>query len=601
MRRLTRRYWWLGLLFITPVVALLALPQVNLAGIAAGKLSARLDRAVTVGALHVIPGWSWMLELRDATLANREGGSQPVMARLSRLSAVVAPLSLLRGPLVLHRIEAEGVSLLLERDVAGRRNWRFSGDPAGPAAPLAAEPPDRAGLPWLSQVRLTDGVIIVRTRSGKPLETRIDEWAMRAESPDAPFLVTARATYQGVPLGLNGELGTPRSLRAGREPVRMAFTITGQDTRLRFEGTSADPLGFDRMAGHLEMQASSPATLLALFGGGDAPAIGFDLAGPAAHVGESWRWTDARGQVDRAGLEAPLLELIGGVDGAVDRVAVDARLARLDLARFGGGGGSPSLALGRPDPEFRVGLAVGDLLAAGQRASDVHVAARLTEQWLALEEATATFHGANLTLRGRLEPSGGGGRILGDASLLHGTVEALRRAAGIGPVPLSGTLEAYAHIDAAGATLDRALEAGSIGLVASLSGGRIAREVVEAASIDLRALFRTAQGMVPLTCGLAVLSLRGGRGELAPLRLRAATGTIVGLGRIDLGRGTLDVVAGSERDTTSATALDVPIRISGSLRDPSVGVGTWPRTAPTALTGLPIQLRDQAERNACRR
>ncbi len=594
-----RRFWWVGLLLALPVVALLALPHINLAGLAAGRLSARLGRSVTVGALHVTPGWAWSLELRDAAIANIEGGSAPELLRLARLTAELAPLSLLSRPILLHRAEAEGLSVLLERDAAGRRNWRFSGDPAGPAIPLAGEPPDRSGLPLIGTIRLTDSRVVVRTRSGKALETRLDEVAFQAAGPEAPIAVTMHGAYQGVPLRLEGEVGTPRSLRAGREPVRMAFAITGHETRLSFDGTAADPLNFDRLAGRLALQGSSPATL---FGGGQAPAIGFDVAGPAIHEGETWRLTEGRGQIDGAALEAPVLELVEGLDGAVDRIRAEARLARLDLARLGGGsGGSPSLALGRPDPEFRVNVSVGEMLAAGQRATDLRIAAQLTEQWLAVEEATATVQGGHLNLRGRLEPARGGGRILADASLLGATLDSVRRAAGVAPLPLSGTLEAYAHVDASGATLERALDAGTIGLVVGLSGGRMAREVVEAASIDVRALFRTARGTVPLTCGLAVLSVRGGRGELAPLRLRAATGTIVGLGHIDLGRGTLDVVAGTERDTTSATALDVPIRLSGPIRDPHIAPGAWPAAGRGVgvVQGLPVQLRDQAEQNAC--
>ena len=55
--------------------------------------------------------------------------------------------------------------------------------------------------------------------------------------------------------------------------------------------------------------------------------------------------------------------------------------------------------------------------------------------------------------------------------------------------------------------------------------------------------------------------------------LRATTGTVTGLGGIDLGRGALNTAVGTERTTAGSLALVVPVRPRGTLRDLSVGWG----------------------------
>ena len=102
-------------------------------------------------------------------------------------------LPLLHGLVVLRQVEAEGLSLLLERTADKRRNWRFHGDPAGPSAPFAPEPPDRSGLPLLLDLRLTRADIVFRTSSGTPPALAVSS---RADSPSRlSHLCTCRGRW----------------------------------------------------------------------------------------------------------------------------------------------------------------------------------------------------------------------------------------------------------------------------------------------------------------------------------------------------------------------------------------------------------------------
>jgi hypothetical protein len=136
-------------------------------------------------------------------------------------------------------------------------------------------------------------------------------------------------------------------------------------------------------------------------------------------------------------------------------------------------------------------------------------------------------------------------------------------------------------------------------------GGSIAREVIEMGSTDVRLLFRTPRGSTPITCLLGIVDMRGGRGELAPLRVRAGTGTIAGLASFDLNRHWVDLAVGSQSETTGFFALDVPVRISGSFADPTIRPAQWSGegrarlAAPDRVAPLPPELRAYAQRNPC--
>jgi hypothetical protein len=135
--------------------------------------------------------------------------------------------------------------------------------------------------------------------------------------------------------------------------------------------------------------------------------------------------------------------------------------------------------------------------------------------------------------------------------------------------------------------------------------GQVAREVIEAGSTDLRLLFRRPRGMTPVACLLGMLEMRAGRGDIAPLRIRSAEGTIAGTASLDLNRRQFDLVIGSVRSTTGFFALDIPVRVWGSFGDPSIRPARWSAegrarlAAADDVAALPARLRDFARRNPC--
>src|SRR3712207_5725927 len=102
-----------------------------------------------------------------------------------------------------------------------------------------------------------------------------------------------------------------------------------------------------------------------------------------------------------------------------------------------------------------------------------------------------------------------------------------------------------------------------------MDSGAIGLDVIETASIDVRRLFRKAEGMSAVSCLLGVLDMRAGEGTVIPLRIRSADGTITGHAWFDLNRRRFDLTIGSQSATTRANRGKVgtapPICLGGGV------------------------------------
>ena len=210
-----------------------------------------------------------------------------------------------------------------------------------------------------------------------------------------------------------------------------------------------------------------------------------------------------------------------------------------------------------------------------------------------------------MTAKAEATPAGGGARVQADVVLHEGEVEALRQAFGLRNIPVTGRLKGEVVVAAQGHHVVQALSGSDISAVVALQNGTIPREVMQYASQNLGALFNKSGGVTPVSCLLAVANMRAGVGEVAPLRLRSADGTLAGLVTFDLWRKQMDIVIGTDSKTTGSLALDIPVRIAGSFADPVIRPATWSAdgraklAASNSVARVPPALRREAQQNAC--
>ncbi|MDB5370281.1 MAG: hypothetical protein JWP20_1839 [Roseomonas sp.] len=608
--------WIATLLAALLVAAWLLVGRFDLGPLAAWGAAQALGRDAGFGALHLTPGRWITLALRDARLEGPPGGPGPMM-EIGSASMEVDALSLLSGAPLIRRLALDGLRLQLGHAGGKDEGGKDAGGASGVRPAASAGASRRAGFPTLLDARLTGGEIIYRTSSGALLRIRLDGVALQAADAGQPVRMTASGAYNDVPITLEALLAPFTALRDAEKVYEADLRLVSGETKLRFQGGMTDPLALEGARGELALDAATPAAILAIAGvtSGLDPAL--RLSGTLEHTGPLWQLSQATGTLGEAAITAATLRLVEGARGQPDDVTVDLAFDRLDLDALSGEGrrgqrpgADFSLAVEHaPDTLVTARVTARQLTYAGVRATDARLAAALTPGRVAVEELRLGYQGARVRAEGKIEAAGGGqtkgGHVTAEVDFSGLEVQALRRVLGIGPVPVSGPMDGHVALVADGATLNTAARGAHLSAVVAMAGGSIARQAVEIASTDIRALFRTASGRSAISCLLGVLDIRAGAGTVSPLRIRSEHGTIAGQGRFDLLRQRLDLTISSEAATTGAYALDVPVHVGGSFGDPTIRPAQWTEEGRAQLAAgddpgrLPPALRPFARRSPC--
>lgn len=594
------------------VAGFMLLDKVNLASFVAGRASEALGRAVTVQSVHVTPGRWLAVEATGVLVANAEGGTVPNMVELRRVTGEMDAWSVLSGPPAVRGAVVEGMSVLLEHAADGKPNWRFGSAPPGGGG-------KRAEFWSLRDVAGREIEVTLRTRAGTRLAIKVATASLRSDADDQPLRVAAEGTYQGTPLTLEAEVPSIAVYRRP-EPVPTVLRLRSESVKsgavnLVFDGTMEHPLDVDGAQGRLTLDAPVLTPIVAMLGGSGPLELSLRLEGAMTHSGAVWRLRDAKGSLEQAELTGGSLRVIEG-DGSKagpDLVSVEAAFARMDLNELLGAGergkragADMSLAVERePGTLIDAKVTAARLTYDALDASAVVLTAKQEPGRVAVDELTMEAFGTRVRAKGAVAASGAWGRVTAEVDAAGADVQTLRRAMGFGSVPLTGRLVGRFTVEAAAPTLNAAVRSAKVDGVVAMRGGAIAKSVVEQASTDVRSLLRRAEGMSAVSCLLAALSMQGGAGRVAPMRVRAADGVIAGSASFDLNRRVFDLTVASESETTGLFALDVPVRISGPFGNPSVApaqlsaAGRAQLAATDDVSRLPSALQEMARRYAC--
>jgi hypothetical protein len=586
----------------------LYLSRADLRPLAERMASDALGRRVTMGGLDVRWGNPLGIEIADLAIANASWGSRPDMIRIGRFAALVDLGPLLGGALHYRRLRISDAFITLERDAKGVGNWKFGAGTRG----LALVPTTRGEFPTLVDFIGDRGLITYRTRGGDHLRIQLDRVAISSPGAETPARLLAEGAYNDVPARLDATTDSYAVLRDHDEPFGARFTLRGRDTEIAFNGRLWQPLDFDGARGELSIDARTLGELLRAMGVDSGVAMPVSAAGVLRRDGDDWVLAAAKGQVKRSGFSGSLALHEGGA-GAPDDVDLDLDFGTLDVddiaASFGGGEG------GLAAVPLRLGTASGinvtaELTALRARVGgrDWNAAAmrgRLAHGEATLKELSFALGGGTLAMAGTLSGTGKNGQLDLQARLSKASITEIARELGFAADEIRGRLDGRATLTMAGATLGAAFARSDGAAVVTLRDGTIARSLVERLSTDLRSLFRSEEGSVPVACLLAVLTVRNGLGVLSPLRLESHAAIVTGAGKIDFAHAKLDLTLRTESDSTGFFALDIPVRISGPVDalavDPLVGSDEdWLKQPAAAMRTLPPELHDMAHGSACR-
>jgi uncharacterized protein involved in outer membrane biogenesis len=533
------------------------------------RASDELQRRVTIGAVTVHWSDPLAVEFTDFRIANAGWGSVPDMVRVGHLAARIDVRPLFQGVLRYENLRVEDATIVLERDKAGVGNWKFPG--GGLGGGFAIVPKNRTQFPTLIDFALAKGLVTYRTSSGQILRIAMDRIIARTADDDTPIALQIEGAYNDVAAKIDATFPSSVAVRDASRPVGAKFTITGKDTTVAFDGTMTEPVDFEGVRGPLTLEARTLDDLLKLFGVDATAKLPLAIAGDLKRDGDDWSLSKASGKLAENTFTGDL-GLHEGGRGEPDDISADLDVKALDVDNLMSALGHDKTKLDVTTLPLQLDLTGVNLAAtlssdqvklAAMRFSTVKFDGKLAAGDVTVGGLAFALAGGTVNLSGSLEQGKAGGHLALTASLTKAEADAFAQLLGADGGEIRGRLDGGATVDLTGKILGAALKTGRGAAIMTMNDGSVARALVEKVSVDLRSLFRSGEGRVPVNCLLGVVTLKDGVGVLSPLRLDSQEATLVSAGTVDFAGKRLDLRLQSDHDTTGFFALDVPIAVKG--------------------------------------
>ncbi len=311
------------------------------------------------------------LVLREVSLANRPGGSARPMLTLARLRVELEWSALLRGAVVVRRLDLDQPDILLEADKDGIGNWQMSpGAPVAPPAPKLAPvaPPAPASAPVAGKVSppasgpapaapakpatvpagaggppdlavrvvaLHGGVVTMHNAvSGRGFSITIPDLELRGGAGDAPMTLDGAVALGARQLRLSLRSGALAALWSTAAPWPFQLDVTGDGVSLSVRGSAASPASGNGIGADIALKLDQTALLAGMVPGGLLPAL-HDLSA-SAHVSADITGDDGAARVSVSKLALSARELaasgtMGWAGAGAGLVSGKLDVARLDL------------------------------------------------------------------------------------------------------------------------------------------------------------------------------------------------------------------------------------------------------------------------------
>ena len=570
--------------------------------------SAALGRKVTIGALKIGWGDPLTIEVRDLRIANAPWGTRSEMLTLEHLYAQIDVRPFLKGTIRYRRLDVTRPDILLERDEKGTGNWAFGGG-GGSAGGLGIVPKDRTQFPTLLDFTLHDATITYRTTSGKLLVTALKQAGIKTSGDDQPVTLTADGAYNELPATIKATTDSFITLRNGSIPFGEEFTVTSKDSLIAFNGHLMKPLDFDEIdKAALTIDTKNLGQLLEVFDAGLPAEFPTKLNGKLSHSGDHWQIDGIQGVMAENPVTGGFI-LDEGPRGGTDKMAIKARYDSLNLDSMLGkskeskGTGWKSIALTLPDktaPQIKADLAAKRLKYGKTTLTGFALVGAGGPGAVDIDSIKFAMAGTTFEVNGTAKSEGKATRLHVNAGLPGAKLGELLKTFGAATDQIAGTVSARISLDATGSKLGDALSQGQGSAVFAMIDGKVSRDVLEKASADLRTLFRKGEGMSAVKCLLGIAIVKNGVAQISPLILRTPEATLTGGGTIDLAKNNLDLTIRSDPKSTGFFALDIPIRISGTLDAPKAAPDSKSKFKPAlALPELAKPIRKVAEESRC--
>lgn len=532
----------------------------------------------------------------QVVLGNAEWAAAPEMFRAERAEIGLSLWPLFRGRVHLPAVSLQSPVLNLERDAEGRANWYFSDEPRAEDKP----PPK---LPKVDQLWIADGnfhLLEAKFRTDLDIEIRSDDSAPATDRP-APLLLNGGGQYRDNDFSLKGTIASPLDLVDTSKRFVVDLEARAGATRARAYGGLDAPLQLQDFDLDFELSGKDMADLYPLMGLAIPRTSAYKLKGRLGRTGDVWSYRDVKGVVGDSDLAGDVSVDAGRERSLLTADLVSQRLDFDDLAGFIGG--TPRTGEGdRPVAPTTTGRLFPtkdyDLSKLRSMDADVRLRARkvisprlpldamdahlyLEDGQLRLDpldfavadgEIASRIHldARETPLRARIDVRA---RRLNLPKLFpEGAPESTGRVGG--QVELTGTGNSVADL--------MGTSNGKVGL--AMGPGRISNLTLELAGLDIAEALKFLLGkdkVVPVRCGFAEFTVENGTMQTRAFAFDTTDTLLLAEGEIHLGEERLDLLLKPRPKDMSPLSLRSPLRVRGTLMDPSIR----PQGGPLLLRG----------------
>lgn len=564
-------------------------------------IAEKTGRSATIDGDLKVHLWSWSptIEMDGLHIGNPSWAKRSLMFGAQSISVTVSMGRLLRGQVVLPRVEILSPEVNLERDKGGRASWEFS-TPAGTPTAKVGKPTQ---LPTVRLLVIRGGRLTVEDQVRKlTLNGTLTAGEDAGTQKNSAFELRLAGTLNAKPLKVDFDGGPLVNLNPDT-PYDFDVDIVASTMHVSAVVSITKPFDLSQFTAKLHLSGEDLADAYYLTGLALPNTPKYDIAGNVHRTDALFQIDGLRGQIGSSDIEGSL-----GVDTSKKQMALHAKLTskNLDFKDLApslgtqaapvapGGAGEQSAAL-KPKPDKNAKLLPdADLQLNRVRGMDADViyhAQTVTAPKLPMKEVN--FH--ILLKQGdlKIDPLS----FVLDQGAVSGTVDIDARqnnpetsidmhvdhvdlsefkSAKATDAPLSGTLHGRLHVHGVGSSVHKLASHADGGLGIAIPHGRVSDVLAELTGVNvlkgLGLLFSKTNQKTDIRCGVIDFEATNGDLQSKTLFVDTTNVLITGRGNIQLGSEAMNLSLQGDPKHLRLVRLRAPVSVTGTLADPTFGI-----------------------------
>ncbi len=582
-------------LVVSVIVIVLLIDWNALRGPAARMISAKTGHPTSIDGNLSVHLWSWnpTVTVEGLHMQEPQWAGNGRMLDVQKATVQFNLGRLLMGHLVLPRVAIAGAELNLQRDSRGRSSWESS-------SAMHKQADASPHLPVIRRLIIRDTKIHVADEIRKlQFDGTLAADEQVHTQDESAFQLKCAGTLNGRGFSLRVN-GGPLLNVDTNSPYRFAVRVSADEMALAAQVTIPKPFDLRAYEAAFTLSGDNLADAYYLTNLALPNTSKYRVEGTLQHDGEKYQVNDFRGQVGSSDIAGDVSVSTARQRPKLTAKLLSNRLNMADLASALGTGAKPKSSLSAaqvaeiktdgylfPDADLQVNRVRGMDADIGFRANSVisgkfplqHVNFHLLldNGVLRLDPLSFSLPQGQLAGSVKIDASKDVPQTAIDLTLANVDLRQFKPKSAQ-DAPLDGILSGRAQLHGAGGSVHK-FASGANGVLAMvIPRGQIRTLFAEITGIDVAraaGLFLTKdQTQIEVRCGVADFQAERGQLAVKTLVLDTSDVLITGSGKADLGAERLDLSLQGHPKKVRLLRLRSPIRVTGSLLKPKVGIDT---------------------------